>query len=110
MSDGNDMELGEATLKQIANEVTSGRDAFQALAKQLSGKITEKTPQWQGAGGSAFFNLHNSWQEKHTRIVNALNEFEASLHQTDKDTKGTDQGQSSQLGTNLSALDGIPSY
>lgn len=107
---GNNMELGEATLKQIGNEVTTGRDAFEALAKQLSGKITEKTPQWQGAGGTAFFNLHNAWQEKHTKIVRALNEFEASLQKTDSDTKGTDQGQSQSMGTNLSALDAVPNY
>jgi WXG100 family type VII secretion target len=108
MGDGNNMELGAATLGQIANEVTTGRDAFQALAKQLSSNINEKTAMWQGAGGQAFFNLHTAWQDKHTKIVNALNEFEAALHQTDKDTKSTDQDQASAVGTNLSALDGIP--
>ena len=40
---------------------------------------------WGGQGGTAFFNLHEAWNEKQQIIVNALDEFEASLQQTEKD-------------------------
>lgn len=104
------MELGAGALKQIGGEVTSGKEDFRALSHQLSGKINEKTQQWQGAGGTAFFNLHQQWQDKNTKILAALDEFDAALRKTDSDTTSTDQGQSQSMGTNLGALDAIPNY
>lgn len=106
-SSGGEVRLGPETLKVISNEVSTGRSDFTSMAKKLEGQILDKTAQWQGAGGSAFFNLHAAWMEKQTKIVNALNEFEASLGLTDKTTKDNDQQQASAHTTNLSALDGV---
>jgi WXG100 family type VII secretion target len=104
---GGEVRLGPDTIKVISNEVSTGRTDFTSMAKKLEGQILDKTAQWQGAGGSAFFNLHAAWMEKQTKIVNALNEFEASLGITDKTTKDNDAQQAAAHNTNLSALDGV---
>jgi WXG100 family type VII secretion target len=104
---GNAMQLGERTLLDIATEVQTGRDKFKAAAKKLEGQILDKTAAWQGAGGASFFNLHAQWNQKQNKIIDALNEFEASLNIADKDAKNTDSDQSSAHQTNLAALDGI---
>jgi uncharacterized protein YukE len=107
MGDTGDMRLGESTLKEIANEVSLGRTDFTVLSKKLEGQILEKTAQWQGAGGSSFFNLHAAWMEKQGKIVKALDEFEAQLGFTDKTQKDNDQQQAAAAQTNLNALDGV---
>ncbi len=49
---------------------------------------------WAGAGGQAFFALHQAWTEKQRVIVSALDEFEAALTRTERDNLATDEAQS----------------
>jgi WXG100 family type VII secretion target len=90
-----EMGQGEHTLTRAAGLVVEARQDFDGLSKSLEGKIAGLQGKWAGAGGSAFFALHQAWTEKQRVITNALNEFEASLTSTEKDNLNTDQNQSS---------------
>ena len=89
-----EMGQGEGTLTKAAGLVSDAKADFDRLALQLDGQIQGLQGKWAGAGGSAFFGLHQAWQEKQKVIVSALNEFEASLTSTEKDNISTDDAQS----------------
>jgi WXG100 family type VII secretion target len=86
---------GERTLSQAAGMVADAKRDFDSAAKKLDGQIQGLRSQWVGQGGTAFFLLHQAWTERQQIIVNALNEFEASLLSTERDNIGTDETQSS---------------
>ena len=90
-----EMGQGEHTLTHAAGLVVEARQDFEGLSKALEGKIAGLQGKWAGAGGTAFFSLHQAWTEKQRVITNALNEFEASLTSTEKDNLNTDETQSS---------------
>jgi WXG100 family type VII secretion target len=90
-----EMGQGERTLSRAAGLVTQAKQDFDALSKALDGQISGLQGKWAGAGGTAFFGLHQAWTEKQTVITNALNDFEASLTSTERDNMSTDDTQSS---------------
>lgn len=98
---------GEQTLSKAANLVSEAKADFDTLASSLSGKIQGAEGAWKGAGGRAFFQLHQAWTEKQSKIVSALNEFEASLTQTEKDNLSTDESQSQSHNSLSARLGGI---
>ena len=85
---------GEGTLSKAAEMVRDAKADFDQLAKTLEGQIQGAQSSWKGAGGTAFFALHQAWTEKQNTIVSALNEFESSLRSTEKDNTSTDDSQS----------------
>ena len=90
-----EMGQGERTLTRAAGLVADARQDFEGLSKALEGQIAGLQGKWAGAGGTAFFSLHQAWTEKQRVITNALNDFEASLTSTEKDNLNTDETQSS---------------
>ena len=90
-----EMGQGERTLTRAAGLVAEAKQDFDGLSKALDGQIAGIQGKWAGAGGTAFFALHQAWTEKQTVITNALNEFEASLTSTERDNLNTDETQSS---------------
>jgi len=64
------------------------------MSKTLDGQIAGLQGKWAGAGGTAFFGLHQAWTEKQRIITNALDEFAASLTSTEHDNVNTDETQS----------------
>ena len=90
-----EMGQGERTLTRAAGLVADARQDFEGLSRALEGQIAGLQGKWAGAGGTAFFSLHQAWTEKQRVITNALNEFEASLTSTERDNMGTDESQSS---------------
>jgi WXG100 family type VII secretion target len=90
-----EMGQGERTLTRAAGLVTQAKQDFDSLSKALDGQIAGLQGKWAGAGGAAFFTLHQAWTEKQTVITNALNDFEASLTSTERDNMSTDDTQSS---------------
>jgi WXG100 family type VII secretion target len=94
MSGAPEMGQGEGTLTRAAGLVSEAKQDFDAMSKALEGQIAGLQGKWAGAGGSAFFQLHQAWTEKQRIITNALNEFEASLTSTEKDNVSTDESQS----------------
>ncbi|MGB0099703.1 MAG: WXG100 family type VII secretion target [Nocardioides sp.] len=96
MSQGaGEMGQGEGTLTRAAGLVQDAKVDFDSLSKNLSGQIAGLQGKWAGAGGTAFFALHQAWTDKQRVITNALNEFEASLTSTERLNMSTDETQSS---------------
>ncbi|MBC9734246.1 WXG100 family type VII secretion target [Nocardioides marmotae] len=90
MSQGN-FGQGEATLSRAAGMVSDAHNDFTTLASRLTDQLSALQGKWVGEGGRAFFTLHQTWSEKQRTIVNALNDFEASLNSTEKLNVTTDQ-------------------
>ncbi|GGO72983.1 WXG100 family type VII secretion target [Nocardioides deserti] len=90
MSQGN-FGQGEATLSRAAGMVSDARGDFMTLAGQLSDQLSALQGKWVGEGGRAFFALHQTWSEKQRTIVNALDDFSASLTSTEQLNVNTDQ-------------------
>jgi len=88
-----EMGQGEHTLTRAAGLVVEARQDFEGLSKALEGKIAGLQGKWAGAGGTAFFSLHQAWTDKQAVIANALNEFEAPLQSTERDNGNTDEDQ-----------------
>lgn len=88
------MGQGERTLSRAAGLVAGAKQDFDAMSRRLEGQIAGLHGKWAGAGGSAFFSLHQAWTEKQAVITNALNEFEAALTSTERDNMSTDEAQS----------------
>lgn len=91
----NEMGMGEGTLSKAAQLVSGAKQDFDRLSGDLEGQIAGLRGKWAGAGGQAFFVLHQAWTEKQKVIVSALNDFEASLVGTEKDAMSTDDTQAS---------------
>ena len=90
-----EMGQGEGTLSKGAGLVADAKVDFDRISSKLDGQIQGLRGRWQGAGGTAFFALHQAWTEKQRVITNALDEFEASLRSTERDNMSTDEAQSS---------------
>ena len=71
----------------------TARQDFHKLSGELDGQINDLKGKWAGAGGQAFFILHQAWTDKQKMVVEALNEFEASLRGTEKDATNVDDTQ-----------------
>lgn len=93
MSNAPEFGQGEGTLTKAAGLVTDARADFNRIADKLSGQIAGIQGKWGGQGASAFFVLHSAWNEKQKVIVDALDEFSASLHSTERDNVSTDDAQ-----------------
>ena len=90
-----EMGQGEGTLTRAAGLVADAKADFDRMSGDLSGRIQGLQGRWAGAGGSAFFALHQAWTDKQRIITNALNDFEASLTSTERDNMSTDESQGS---------------
>ena len=94
MSGAAEMGQGEGTLTRAAGLVGDAKADFESMSKTLEGQIAGLQGKWAGAGGTAFFGLHQAWTEKQRIITSALDEFSASLTSTEKDNVSTDDTQS----------------
>lgn len=101
-----EMGQGEQTLTKAAGMVVDAKKDFDGFSKKLDGQIAGLQGKWAGAGGTAFFTLHQAWTEKQNVITNALNEFEASLQSTQKDNINTDEAQSANYNRTAGRLGG----
>ena len=82
----NEMGMGEGTLTKAAQLVSGAKQDFDRMSGELEGQIADLRGKWAGAGGQAFFVLHQAWTEKQKVI-------EQSLVGTDKDISSTDDTQ-----------------
>ena len=101
-----EMGQGEKTLSRAAGMVADAKSDFDGMSRRLDGQIANLRGKWAGAGGTAFFALHQAWTEKQGVIVNALNEFEASLQSTERDNTDTDEAQSANYNRTAGRLGG----
>ena len=98
MSDAPEFGQGEGTLSRAAGMVSEARGDFTRIASTLSGQIGAVQGKWGGQGAAAFFTLHTAWNEKQKTIVDALDEFAASLQTTERDNVSTDDTQGASYG------------
>ena len=89
--------------------VSAAKADFTRDAANLENQINGVRGRWQGAGGNAFFALHQAWTEKQRTILSALDEFEASLRSTERDNVSTDETQQTANVNLAGRLDGIRS-
>lgn len=99
-----EMGQGEGTLSRASGLVADAKGDFDRISGKLDGQINGLRGRWAGAGGQAFFTLHQAWTEKQRVIVSALNEFEASLTSTERDNVSTDEAQSANYARTTSRL------
>jgi len=99
-----EMGQGHGTLSKGAGLVAEAKVDFDRINITLEGEIQGLRGRWQGAGGTAFFALHQAWTEKQKVIVQALNEFESALTTTERDNVSTDEAQSANYARTTSRL------
>lgn len=107
MSDNTGLSQGEKSLSKAADAVSRARSDLASRQSRLQSEIDELRTKWGGAGASAFQTLNTAWQEKQTRITNALNDFERSLVDTEKDNVNTDQSASDDIARRNARLNAI---
>ena len=83
----------EKALSAAADKVATARQDVTKLNQNLSGQIQGMGMKWGGQGATAFHNLHSAWQDKANKIVTALDQFQQSLLDTEKDNTSTDLSQ-----------------
>lgn len=92
MAQPDEFGQGDGTLTHAAGLVTDARTDFTACSARLDGQIAAVRGRWGGQGAQAFFILHQAWTEKQRTIVDALDDFAASLTSTERDNTATDDG------------------
>lgn len=84
---------GEGVLAAASETVLRARADVLALSQALESEITALGASWSGEGARAFDKLHHAWQEKHRRVVGALDGLASGLDETGRDTVSTDAAQ-----------------
>lgn len=97
-----EVSAADGALKAGANVVAQTRGSLQQQLQVLDGKLAGIGAGWQGQGAVAFAQLMARWREDATKIINALNEFEANLVSSQSTYTASDESQAA----SLSALTG----
>jgi WXG100 family type VII secretion target len=90
----------EGALKQGAQAVVQSRGELQKELNGLEGKLSSIGSAWTGQGAVAFTSLMSRWREDASKMINALNEFEANLNSSSTTYDSADETQSTSM-TNL---------
>jgi WXG100 family type VII secretion target len=98
------MGQGVGTLGKGAALVAGAKVDFDRISNKLDGQVQGLRGRWQGAGGTAFFTLHQAWSEEQKVIVQALDEFQSALTSTERDNVSTDEAQSAHYARTTSRL------
>ncbi len=101
------LHQAEGALTRAAGEVEAARSDLTAAAGRLDGRLAGMRSQWQGAGGSAFEQVHRVWQEQQRRIVGALDGLAQSLRDTDQAAVAADDAQAQTLARFSARLGGV---
>jgi WXG100 family type VII secretion target len=99
-----EMGQGEGTLGRGAGLVAMAKVDLDRISSRLDAQIQGLSGRWQGAGGTAFFTLHQAWTDKQRTIVHALDSFERALTDTERDNVTTDEAQSAAYARTTSRL------
>lgn len=88
------LSAANGVLERAAMTVDEARSDVTRLSQELGAQIQGMGGRWSGEGARAFTQLHVAWQDKQRRIVAALDDFSASLTQTERDNRSTDTARS----------------
>jgi WXG100 family type VII secretion target len=103
----NQIRAGEGTLPRAAALVADAKVDFDRLAADLGHQIQAAQGRWQGAGGTAFFALHQAWTDRQRVIVAALDRFRDELVGTDTVLTGADESARAAAQAGMQRLGGI---
>jgi WXG100 family type VII secretion target len=101
-----EMGMGVGTLGRGADLVEGARQDFDRMSAALDHEIDQLRPQWQGAGGRAFFVLKDAWRDRHLRVVAALDGLAVALRDTERGVLATDEAQAAGFHQDLGRLGG----
>jgi len=79
---GHEVSAADGALQRGATIVAESKAALHGELSSLEGRLSGIGAQWQGAGSAAFANVMSQWREKSNRIINALDNFEENLKQS----------------------------
>lgn len=103
---GQALHQADGALSRAASEVESARSDLTQIAVRLESNLSGMRSQWQGAGGTAFEQVHAAWQEHQRRIVSALDGLVESLRATEQVNTAADDVQAQTLGRFAARLGG----
>lgn len=86
----NRVGFGTGTIKSTAQLLIEAKAELQKLSNQLQSEISALQGKWGGSGAQAFSRLNTAWDEKHRKILQTLDQFEASLNETERTMTTTD--------------------
>jgi WXG100 family type VII secretion target len=92
-----EVSAADGALKAGANVVAQTRGSLQQQLQVLDGKLSGIGSGWQGQGAVAFTQLMTRWRDDSTKIINALNEFEANLTSSQSTYTASDDDQAQKM-------------
>ncbi len=93
----NRVGFGTGTIKSTAQLLAEAKAELRTLSNQLQSEISALQGKWGGSGAQAFGRLNTAWDEKNRKIVSSLEQFEASLDETEKSMTSTDDNSASSV-------------
>lgn len=87
----------DGALKAGADAIAQSRAELKGELSKLEGRLADIGTKWQGQGAVAFNQLMLRWREDATKIVEALNEFEANLLASQSQYTAADEAQAAQF-------------
>ena len=91
---GNEVSAADGALQRGATIVAESKASLLGELSSLEGRLSGIGAQWQGSGSAAFANVMAQWREKSNRIINALDNFEENLKQSQSTYTATDDSAS----------------
>jgi WXG100 family type VII secretion target len=98
--------FGEGTIKSTGQLLADAKVELKRLSAQLQNEISALQGKWGGQGAQAFSILNQAWDEKQGAIVMKLEQFEATLDETEKSMTTTDEQSSSSVAAIASQMGG----
>jgi WXG100 family type VII secretion target len=92
-----EVSAADGALKAGAGVVSTTRGSLQQQLQVLDGKLSGIGAGWQGQGAVAFNQLMTRWRDDATKIIGALNEFEANLVSSQSTYTASDDAQAAAM-------------
>lgn len=102
----NEMQQGQS-INVAVNDINEAKGKLEGVSSKLEGELANMRNDWQGQGGAAFTRLQQTWTEKHTQIVRALDQLTQGLENARKVGSQADEQVGGQAGSVLGNIDSI---
>lgn len=103
---GTGLHQADGALSRAASEVEAARTDLTQIGGRLESALGGLRGAWQGAGGTAFAQVHETWQAQQQRIVGALDGLAESMRGTEQANSAADEAQAQALGRFAARLGG----
>lgn len=91
-------EAQAAVMRQTADKFEQTNQSLQTMLKSLMGELEVLRTQWQGAGGSSFEQVKQTWSEDQTALHQALGETATAIRTSGTQYTMTDTSAADRLG------------